>query len=111
MSDEHEVTKAYVDALQALGATGPQGSVGISGCPTGPSGAVGPEHDYLPLLGGSLLTDCTFASQLNIGPVRIIPGDPVDIQIDQGMEYTGAAKMFLNEVFKLMGKESPFSWR
>ena len=112
MSDEHEPTKEYVD--WCLGTIGPQGTTGISGCPNGPTGAVGPESEHfeepVPFTGGSIMGELSANAMFSFGPVHVTPGDPVDIQIDQGVDYTGAAKIFLNEVFKLMGKPSPFAW-
>ena len=36
--------------------------------------------------------------------------DPPDVILEPGVDWTGAAKFFWNEVFRMVGKPPPFDW-
>jgi len=69
----------------------------------------------LPVLDGGALTGPLLMPDwgppdINLGPIHITFGEPLHIEVDQDVSYSGAAKLFLNEVARLLGQEPPFGW-
>jgi hypothetical protein len=43
--------------------------------------------------------------------ITVAYGPPLDVEIAPGLDTTGAAKVFLNEVARICGKPPPFPWK
>jgi len=103
------------DMAEDKDTSGPQGAVGMSGCPTGPDQnyICDPQEfgEHFVLNNAATLAHNFVLCSGGEPALTITMWPEMDVKIAYGLGYTGAAKMFLNEIARIMGKEPPFSWK
>ena len=67
-----------------------------------------PETHFV--IASPVLSNPCFVFRGNGRPMVTIKFDPPHVEIDTSHDWSGAAKLFWNEVAKLAGQPPPFGW-